>query len=277
MKNPILSNGKFIFSYFSIWFIISLFHFSALYFFVDMKFTYSLADSLIFNLLFALMGFSLWFPTQFLSIENYSLSKLVFNHFAAAIVTSIIWITVSSLILTKIFPNGVYSIFLQNSFVWRIVIGIIFYSILTSLYYLIIYYKNSEERKLKQLELEKLINQAELKSLKYQINPHFIFNSLNSISSLTLTNPALAQSMTIKLADYLRSILSRNDKQFNTLKEELELVKLYLEIEKLRFEDKFNLIIENGKDCKDVKIPNMLLQPLAENAIKYGVYEAIEK
>lgn len=278
MKNPILSNGKIVLSYFLIWTVIAFFHFSADYFFAELDFVFSLSDALTFNFIYALLGFSLWFPAQFLSIENYSLPKLVLNHLLAATVTSFIWITAASFILSKAFyATPDYSLFLQSTFIWRLLIGVIYYSILTSLYYLVIYYRNSEERKIKQIELEKLVNEAEIKSLKYQINPHFIFNSLNSISSLTVSNPSLAQAMTIKLADFLRAILSRNDKSFNSIKEELDLVKLYLEIEKLRFEDKFDLIIENENECAGVKVPNMLLQPLAENAIKYGVYEAIDK
>lgn len=278
MQNPVTSNIKIIGAYFSIWAVIALIQASALYYLLNIEPLYAAADALVFNLLFSLNGLSLWFPAQFLSLESNKLPKIVFNHLAAALVTSVIWITVSSFILSKIFPDAEgYMNFLQLSFIWRLILGVVYYAIITAIYYLVIYYKNFQEKKIRQIELERLVNEAELKSLKYQINPHFIFNSLNSISSLTLTNPGLARDMTIKLASFLRRILSKNDKAFNPLVDEIDLVKLYLDIEKIRFEDKFNLIIENKNNCENIKVPNMLLQPLAENAIKFGVYEATEK
>jgi len=113
--------------------------------------------------------------------------------------------------------------------------------------------------------------------LKSQINPHFLFNSLNSISSLTITNPEKARDMVIKLSDFLRYSVSTNTSRFTTLQNELANIQRYLEIEKVRFGDKlqFEFILEGT--CKDHLIPIMLLQPLFENAIKHGVYESIEK
>ena len=122
-----------------------------------------------------------------------------------------------------------------------------------------------------------MVKEAELKSLKYQINPHFIFNSLNSISSLTISDPQKAQEMTIKLSSFLRSTLSKNEKQKSKLSEEISNAKLYLDIEKVRFDDKFEFIEEVENACKDMEVPSMILQPLFENAIKHGVYESLEK
>jgi LytS/YehU family sensor histidine kinase len=130
---------------------------------------------------------------------------------------------------------------------------------------------------LKEAELNALVKDAELRSLKYQINPHFIFNSLNSISSLTLSNPTRAQEMTIKLSSFLRGTLSKNEKQKNKLSEEINNAKLYLEIEKIRFEDKLEFTEEIGEECGSIEVPSMILQPLFENAVKHGVYESTEK
>ncbi|MFQ5486807.1 MAG: sensor histidine kinase [Desulfobacterales bacterium] len=121
-----------------------------------------------------------------------------------------------------------------------------------------------------------MIKEAELKSLKFQINPHFIFNSLNSINSLTVTNPQKAGDMTIKLADYLRSTLSKNEQQKVKLKEELDSVKLYLDIETIRFGDKIKYLESVQPECLEQTIPSMILQPLFENAVKHGVYESLE-
>jgi LytS/YehU family sensor histidine kinase len=97
------------------------------------------------------------------------------------------------------------------------------------------------------------------------------------MSALTVINPEKARSMILKLADFLRYTLASNEKQTTTLNEELKNIRLYLEIEKIRFEDKFEFTENINNDCLNIKVPSMILQPLFENAIKHAVYEALEK
>jgi LytS/YehU family sensor histidine kinase len=152
----------------------------------------------------------------------------------------------------------------------------LYYLIIVAVIYVIIYYGNFQEKVLKEAELKALVKEAELKSLKYQINPHFIFNALNSISALTLTEPELARKMTIDLSSFLRKTLSSNEIQKSSLINELKNAKLYLDIEKIRFGDKFIYQEELDEDCTSIEVPSMILQPIFENAIKHGVYESIE-
>jgi LytS/YehU family sensor histidine kinase len=151
----------------------------------------------------------------------------------------------------------------------------LFNLLITSFYYIIIYYSDFKERAVRETELKNLVTEAELKNLKFQINPHFIFNSLNSMSALTAIDPDKAKSMILKLADFLRYTLANNEKQKNKLNEELKNIKLYLEIEKIRFEDKFEFVDEVAPECLSFEVPNMILQPLFENAIKHAVYETL--
>ncbi|MEQ8574197.1 MAG: histidine kinase, partial [Fulvivirga sp.] len=118
---------------------------------------------------------------------------------------------------------------------------------------------------------------AELEMLKSQINPHFIFNSLNSVSALTLTNPDLAHEMVIKLSDFLRLSLGRSNKELHNVEEELKQMNLYLDIERIRFGDRLSLSQDINEICMKHSLPVMILQPLYENAIKYGVYGQLEK
>jgi LytS/YehU family sensor histidine kinase len=112
--------------------------------------------------------------------------------------------------------------------------------------------------------------------LRSQINPHFLFNSLNSISSLTITDPEKARDMVIKLSDFMRYALSRKDEQPVSLRSELDNLRLYLDIEKVRFGERLAIEEHIDSECLEVKIPVMLLQPLYENAVKHGVYESTE-
>ena len=111
--------------------------------------------------------------------------------------------------------------------------------------------------------------------LKSQLNPHFIFNSLNSLSYLTLTNAPKAQEMVINLANFLRFSLNSPDKLV-TLQEELKAIEQYLSIEKVRFEERLDIIIDSDEESRELRLPSMVLQPIVENAVKYGVYESVK-
>ncbi|MCX7874775.1 MAG: histidine kinase [Melioribacteraceae bacterium] len=278
MTNPFTTNRKIFASYTLIWLFIFIASIILIFFTQDIKINSAVIDSAIFTFIYFILGIGVWYTVRFNSLETYKTPKLILNHFVASILTSTIWITTGSLISLNILsddPN--YVLFINSSYIWRFLIGILFYIVLISIDYLIIYYNNFQEKVLKESELKSLVKEAELNALKYQINPHFIFNSLNSISSLTISNPQLAQEMTIKLSTFLRNTLSRNDSQKSKLIDEINAAKLYLEIEKIRFDDKFELIEEIDLECKNFEVPSMILQPLFENSIKHGVYESLEK
>ncbi len=277
MFNPFISNKSILVSYIGLWILIFLGHTSVLVYVADIPWYLSMPDSLAFNAMYFLIGISLWYPVKYISPEIYSPLKVISNHLFAALLTSAVWIGVSYLILDSVFSGSEnYSEFLRLSLVYRFALGILFYFLISISSYLIIYYNNFKEKTLKEAELKTLVKEAELKTLKYQINPHFIFNSLNSICSLTLNDPLKANEMTIKLSSYLRSTLSRNDNLMLNLGRELENSRLYLDIEKIRFGDKFEFQANFSEVCKNVPVPAMILQPLFENAIKHGVYESLE-
>jgi sensor histidine kinase YesM len=236
----------------------------------------ALFDSLIFNAVFSALGLTFWYPAKYLSIEKTSAKTFLLSHIMESVFIALVWLGLSYACIHKLFSiTDSYHTFLQSSFIWRLLIGILYYFVITAFYYIFIYSANMNKQMLKEAELKTLVKEAELRSLKFQINPHFIFNSLNSINSLTMTDPAKAGEMTIKLGDFLRYTLKKNDTQTTELGEELKAAKLYLDIEKVRFGDKFEYSqnIKNG--CLKQTVPNMILQPLFENAIKHGVYESL--
>lgn len=238
----------------------------------------AIIDALVFNTILFGLGFCYWYPARFIQIDNTPFSKIIVKHFFASIVSSMFWVWLSYLILKSIFINNhQYVEVLNTALPWCFIIGFFFYDIIVSFYYLYIYYNNFHEKLVKESEFKSLLKEAELKSLKYQINPHFIFNSLNSISSLTMIDPAKAREMTIKLSEYLRSTLANNERQKSLLRDEIKNSKLYLDIEKVRFGDRFDYFEEIKSECSEILVPSMVIQPLLENAIKYGVYESIDK
>jgi Histidine kinase len=124
---------------------------------------------------------------------------------------------------------------------------------------------------LREARLGEDLAQARLEALRAQLNPHFLFNSLNAIVSLIDRNPAAAQQMTIRLADLLRATLAAGDVQQQSLREELELTRRYLEIEQVRFADRLSVTWAIAPGLDDVRVPAFALQPLVENAIRHGI------
>ncbi len=256
----------------------ALISFLILQFGLDVDFNSAIADSVVSTIL--LCGFTIiWFyPAKYISIEQNKILKVIISHEISAIISSILWVLLTYIVMVAIIGFGdKYETFFYNTLLWRFLVGWVLYAMVVSFYYLVTYYTESKDRAVKESELKNLITQAELKSLKFQINPHFIFNSLNSMSALTEIDPKKAKEMIIKLADFLRYILATNDQEKNKLSEELKNIRLYLDIEKIRFEDKFDYSEEIDDGCNKAEFPNMLLQPLFENVIKHAVYETMDK
>lgn len=139
--------------------------------------------------------------------------------------------------------------------------------------------KNDEhQRKINQrvLEQERALKKAELDSIHQQLQPHFLFNSLNSIASLTQIEPKEAHRMIQLLSDFLRSTLRKDVQTLVSVAEEMDQVKLYLEIEKVRFGHRLNTEISEDATCQELLIPALVIQPLIENAIKFGLYGSLD-
>ena len=141
----------------------------------------------------------------------------------------------------------------------------------------LLWYTQQEQKETddRNADAERLAKEAELYKLRQQLQPHFLFNSLNSISALTGTQPEKARHMIHQLSDFLRGTLKKDEQQWSTLKEEMEYLQLYLDIEKVRFGYRLQTTVTNNEAVLQMKLPSMLLQPIVENAIKFGLYDTI--
>ncbi len=278
MQHPVFLNRKSVSVYFGLWALIMGVHFSVFYFIYFFSIEVALADSLVFNGLFSLVGISMWYIVRYSIPDQKNSWNVVFNHLAFLTLTLAVWNGISYTILSTVFSsNKVYMDTLMLSIPNKIISGIIFYIVIALVYYLFIYYIKIQEKVNVESRLREVLKETELNMLKSQINPHFLFNSLNSISSLTITNPEKARDMVIKLSDFLRYSVSHNATSFTTLETEMANIQRYLEIEKVRFGEKLLFSFNLQGSCRNHQIPVMLLQPLFENAIKHGVYESTEQ
>jgi two-component system, LytTR family, sensor kinase len=141
--------------------------------------------------------------------------------------------------------------------------------------WLFFFIKEHQQAELREKETETLMREAELAGLRQQFQPHFIFNSLNSISALAGANPNQARRMIEQLSDFLRGTVKRETNQLVPLREEFNHLQLYLEIEKVRFGHRLKADVKSDEVALEMKLPSLLLQPILENAIKFGLYDTV--
>ena len=146
----------------------------------------------------------------------------------------------------------------------------------TLIYYFYHYIENSRKQQLDTLKLEALVKELELKTIKAHINPHFIFNALNSIRALIDENPVRARAAVTELSNILRSSMQAEKLETVTFEKELNIVKDYLALEYIRFEDRLQVEYDIDEDTLDQPIPPMMLQTLVENAIKHGISRQVD-
>ena len=189
-------------------------------------------------------------------------------------VLTIIWLFLSrSLLMFVLKEASEYERFFSQSLPIRFAIGFLItgcMSLISVLWYTIHDQREIDKRK---SEAEKLSREAELSKLRQQLQPHFLFNSLNSINALIGSQPLKARNMIQQLSDFLRGTLRKEENQWISLDEELQHLNLYLEIEKVRFGHRLSTHISNETNGLKLQLPAMLLQPVVENAIKFGLYD----
>ncbi len=191
-----------------------------------------------------------------------------------SLVLGFIWLVITRLILWMLFKgDGSYTDMLSKSSTIRHQIAFLILGGMACISLLWYTQKEQEQMNAHRTEAEQLAKEAELYKLRQQLQPHFLFNSLNSISALTGTQPEKARHMINQLSEFLRGTLKKDEKQWNTLVEEMQYLELYLEIEKVRFGHRLRTDIICGDDALNLKLPAMLLQPVVENAIKFGLYD----
>jgi two-component system sensor histidine kinase AlgZ len=212
-------------------------------------------------------------------IGRTGLSQLFFTHIAGAVVLSFLWVVIGR-ILAKWLDSGMEwsGTYLQFSRLQLQLFGLGFgyYLLAVAFHYALFAQEVSRQAQERELESTMRARDAELSALKAQINPHFLYNSLNSISALTSIDPVRAREMCILLADFLRMTLGLGEKTLIPLQEELDLLDRYCAIERVRFGERLKVEQNIQEAAKSCLLPPLLLQPLFENAVVHGIAQIAE-
>jgi two-component system, LytTR family, sensor histidine kinase AlgZ len=223
--------------------------------------------------IYAFLCLSPWYLCQILPLNRTPGYRLVGNHFAAASTAAALWVlafVAHTNTLSKSFAT-METVAERFRHFWApfYFVGILLYLLSVALHYLLSSVETSQRA-------QTLARESELKALKMQINPHFLFNSLNSISALTTVDGARARQMCIKLSEFLRSTLNLGDRESIPLSEELTLSKTYLEVEQIRFGKRLQVEQKIDEGCGSCVVPALIVQPLVENAIKHGISSMLD-
>ncbi len=213
---------------------------------------------------YAAMCLTPWYMCKALPLSS-EWWRLASNHLGASVLACALWIGVARSVASLLDWERQ----LNPAIPQLIAVGLLLYILSIALHYVLLALEASKEAAL-------LARDAELRALKSQINPHFLFNCLNSISALTTSDPGRAREMCVKLSEFLRNTLGLGERGSISWKDEIELARTYLEVERVRFGDRLcvEMIVDEG--CTECRVPALVLQPLVENAIKHGIATLVE-
>jgi len=223
---------------------------------------------------YAFVCLSAWYSCRMVPVQRATIVRLVLTHVLAAAILSLLWIQLARLVAYAMafLPRfaGIDER-VAGQLPVLFVAGFLLYLLSVAYHYVLLAQEASHQAEARVMETSIMARDAELRALRAQINPHFLFNSLNSISALTSIDAARAREMCLLLADFLRATLGMSEKSMIPFSEELALLEKFLAIEKVRFGARLRFEEHVDDDSRRCAIPALLLQPLVENAVAHGI------
>jgi two-component system sensor histidine kinase AlgZ len=277
--HPILADSRALLLYLFVFFLIGLVVATLIAIPNDIAWSGALAFAVPMSLLYGLVCLSSWYVCRSFPLRKTSPARLVAVYGAASLVTGALW-TLTGYLYSSLLNNIPFAVDLFGRYVSVLPliagVGVGLYLLSVAIHYLVIVFEASQETERRALELRIHAQSAELKALHAQINPHFLFNSLNSISALTTKNPGGARTMLLLLADFLRQTLRFGTVDFISLRDEISLCDNFLEIERVRFGSRLAIQKDITDEALSATLPPLLLQPLIENAINHGIAHLVD-
>jgi hypothetical protein len=239
----------------------------------------ALAVAVPMTFVYAFLSLSTLYMCRAFPLQNVRFERIAVIYLAAASLSSALWVLLGRVWVSLLFRIGLTA-GLESAFDAQAGIyfgsGVLLFLLAVAVHYLIIEFENARLAERRSFDLLSLAREAELRALKAQLQPHFLFNSLNSISALTRSDPAAARQMCVRLAEFFRRTLASGKSADIPLPEELALVEDFLSIEQVRFGPRLKFSKDVSPEAAVCLIPSLLLQPLVENAVNHGIAGMIE-
>jgi hypothetical protein len=222
---------------------------------------------------YAFVCLSSWYVARSLPIITTTLTRIIITGVVAATVSSAVWLALSRGWIALLVGRGWLPLAARDGGHESLIfsVGILLYLLSLAISYLLVSFEKTRDTERRALEVQVLAREAELRSLRSQIDPHFLFNCLHSISALTTVNPAAARRMCLLLGDFLRETIALGAEARITLARELKLAERFLEVERIRFGDRLDVEISASAEAEPCVVPPLLLQPIVENAVTHGI------
>jgi LytS/YehU family sensor histidine kinase len=239
-----------------------------------MDFNWAIVDAIVSNSLLLLFALIVAYPLKFYLPNKKNTPQL----FGFAILLSFVWVSILQSLFSYFgFELNAPDFYNQASWIlrWSVAVLIICFSVLMR--WMSVVLDKQASTQLYEKQILELSKQTELKTLREQLHPHFLFNTLNSVSALIGVKPEKAREMVLQLSEFLRGSIVTKENRSHSLEEELHQISLYLEIEKVRFGHRLQTEIRCDDALKSQLVPTLILQPLVENAVKYGLYDTTDE
>jgi len=277
--HPLLARPSRLLLYVLVWLGVGLVLAVGLRFYQPRPWVDAFALSIPLSVLYGFVVLSAWWVCRAQPLGSSRGLRAVSAQLGGALQSSAVWVGVATpyaVFLSVRFGLGVDRSGILRDVALLFVLGIPFYLVSAIAHYLFLAFEASHSAERRVLEAQVTAREAELRALRAQLNPHFLFNSLNSINALVGSDPEGARRMCEGLGDFLRRTLNLGAREAVTLSEELALVDRYLAIEQVRFGDRLRVDRAIDPEATACRVPPLLLQPLVENAVKHGVSDLID-
>ncbi len=272
MAQPQLSPRNFLKAFTLWWLVWGILH-AALLHWLDLPLKTAMVDSLVSNLFSAAGCLFLYYIMQFYLPQK---ERYWYILFMSIIISNVIVFSSRTLLMYLYPDNADYLLMLKYSVPIRLGFAFLLTVCMAMICMMWYSFREQNEADQRRADAETLSKEAELSSLQRRLQPHFLFNSLNSVSALAGTRPEEARKMIQQLSDFLRGTIKKEDDETVTLAEELQHLQLYLEIEKVRFGHRLSTTVYADEQSLNMRLPELILQPITENAIKFGLYDTTE-
>jgi sensor histidine kinase YesM len=276
--HPILGRAERLASYLLAWTVVAVFAAAVLTRF-DLSWLEALTFTVPLFLVYAFACLSAWYVCRAMPLRSSGLARVLASSGLTAIMSSAIWIAMARVWITMLAATPTFadaSARYDQQLPFLFAMGVMLFLLAIAVHYALLAFEAVREAEQRRLQLEVLTRDAELRALRAQINPHFLYNSLNSISALTSSDPAGARRMCVLLGDFLRQTMAVSGHEGIRLADEIALADRFLDIEQVRFGARLQVERRIDRETSECRVPPLILQPLVENAVAHGIAGLVE-